>query len=80
MENTVRREGNENPTDQSADRSDGCIIRLCLDTIPYDTYTSRKGIREDYWFGSINTANENGLRGHEGLKITQHHSFSQREY
>jgi hypothetical protein len=68
MENNVGQEGNENPTVQSAGRSDGCILRLCLDTIPYNMNTFKKGIREDSWFGNIKTANENGLRAQLKIK------------
>jgi hypothetical protein len=59
----------------------GCTLRLLLDTIPQDMKTSKHGVRGDAWFGSIKTANEIGLRGHEAvLQIKQYHSLFPKEF
>jgi hypothetical protein len=59
----------------------GCTLRLLLDTIPGDMNSMRHGVRGDAWFGSIRTANEVGLRGHEGVfQIKQYHSLFPKEY
>jgi hypothetical protein len=40
-------------------------IRLLLGTIPQDMEGIKHGVRGNAWFGSIWTANEVSLRGHE---------------
>ncbi len=56
----------------------GCMLRLLLDTIPEDI-SLKQGIRADAWFGSVKTANEIGLRGHEAvLQINSTIVYSQR--
>ena len=59
----------------------GCTLRLLLGTIPHDAGPSKHGIRADAWFGSIKTANEVGLRGHDAvLQIKQYHSLFPKEF
>jgi len=59
----------------------GCTLRLLLGTIPKDADPYKHGIRADAWFGSIKTANEIGLRGHDAvLQIKQYHSLFPKEF
>jgi hypothetical protein len=59
----------------------GCTLRLLLDTIPQDLKNSKHGVRGDAWFGSIRTANEIGLRGHDAvLQVKQYHSLFPKEF
>ena len=59
----------------------GCTIRLLLNTIPPDQQGSKHGIRGDAWFGSVNTANEVGIRGHNGVfQVKQYHSLFPKEF
>ena len=59
----------------------GCTLRLLLGTIPKDIDPYKHGIRADAWFGSIKTANEIGLRGHDAvLQIKQYHSLFPKEF
>jgi hypothetical protein len=59
----------------------GCTFRLLLGTIPEDTNPYKHGIRADAWFGSIKTANEIGLKGHDAvLQIKQYHSLFPEEF
>jgi hypothetical protein len=54
----------------------GCTIRLLLNSIPQDEQDLKHGIRGDAWFGSVNTANEVGIRGHEGVfQVKQYHNL-----
>jgi hypothetical protein len=56
-------------------------LRLLLDTIPGDMKSMRHGVRGDAWFGSIQTANQIGLRGYEcALQIKQYHSLFPKDY
>ncbi len=58
-----------------------CTLRLFLGTIPKDADPYKHGIRADAWFGSIKTANEIGLRGHDAvLQIKQYHSLFPKEF
>jgi hypothetical protein len=59
----------------------GCTLRLLLGTIPEDANPYKHGIRADAWFGSIITANEIGLKGHNAvLQIKQYHSLFPKEF
>jgi hypothetical protein len=59
----------------------GCTLRLLPGTIPKDADPYKHGIRADAWFGSIKTANEIGLRGHDAvLQIKQYHSLFPKEF
>jgi len=42
----------------------GCTLRLLLNTIPLQEQHKHR-VRGDAWFGSVNTANQVGLCGHE---------------
>ena len=59
----------------------GCTLRLLLDTIPQEERQTKHGIRGDAWFGSIKTANEIGIRGHEAvLQVKQYHSLFPKDF
>jgi hypothetical protein len=45
----------------------GCTLGLLEDSIAEDEHTYAHGIRGDAWFGSVRTASELGIRGHEGV-------------
>ncbi len=58
----------------------GCTLRGLLGVIaPQDE--RKHGIRADAWFGSVKTANEVGLRGHEAVfQVKQNHSLFPKDY
>jgi len=58
----------------------GCTLRLLLNTIlPPEQQGTKHGIRADAWFGSVRTATEVGLHGHNGVfQIKQYASLYQR--
>jgi len=59
----------------------GCTLRLLLNTIPEEERGIKYGIRGDAWFGSVNTANEIALRGHEGVfQVKQYHALFPKDY
>jgi hypothetical protein len=59
----------------------GCTLRLLLNTIPEEDRGTKYGIRGDAWFGSVNTANEVGLRGHEGVfQVKQYHTLFPKDF
>ncbi len=59
----------------------GCTLRLLLNTIPPQSATIKHGVRGDAWFGSVRTANEVGLRGHEGVfQVKQYHSCFPKDF
>jgi hypothetical protein len=59
----------------------GCTLRLLLNTIPPNVAGVKHGIRGDAWFGSVRTANEVALRGHEAVfQIKQYHSNFPKEF
>jgi hypothetical protein len=65
---------------QQVGATGGCTLRLLLNSIP-DGVTTKHGIRGDSWFGSVKTASEVGLRGHEAvLQIKQYNSLYPKEY
>jgi hypothetical protein len=45
----------------------GCTLHLLEDSIAEDEHTYAHVIRGDDWFGSVRTASELGIRGHEGV-------------
>jgi hypothetical protein len=59
----------------------GCTLRLLLNAIPPQMAGVKHGIRGDAWFGSVRTANEVALRGHEAVfQIKQYHAGFPKEY
>jgi hypothetical protein len=60
----------------------GCTLQLLLNTIPQQQQIgSCHGIRGDAWFSSVKTANEVGLRGHEGVfQVKQYHSLFPKDF
>jgi hypothetical protein len=59
----------------------GCTLRLLLNTIPEEDQGIKHGITGDAWFGSVNTANEVGLRGHEGVfQVKQYHALFPKDF
>jgi hypothetical protein len=59
----------------------GCTLRLLLNSIPVDQQGAKHGVRGDAWFGSVNTANEVIIRGHEGVfQVKQFHTLFPKEY
>jgi hypothetical protein len=59
----------------------GCTLRLLLGCVPQEMSGIKHGVRGDAWFGSVRTANEVALRGHDGVfQMNQHHSFFPKEY
>ncbi len=46
----------------------GCTLRLLINAIPPPMAGVKHSIREDEWFGSVRTANEVALRGHEAVE------------
>jgi hypothetical protein len=59
----------------------GCTTRLLLNSIPQEEQRAKHGIRGDAWFGSVNTANEVGIRGHEGVfQVKQYHNLFPKEF
>jgi hypothetical protein len=59
----------------------GCTIRLLLNSIPQEEQGAKHGIWGDAWFGSVNTANEVGIRGHEGVfQVKQYHALFPKEF
>ncbi len=66
---------------QQVGATTGCTLRLLLGTIPQGMEGVRHGVRGDAWFGSVRTANEVALRGHEGVfQIKQYHSLFPKQY
>jgi|LakMenEpi03Aug12_release.lakeMendotaPanAssembly.Ray.scaffolds.fasta_scaffold205777_1 hypothetical protein len=58
----------------------GCTVRALLGTIPPEA-TGRFGIRADAWFGSVRTANEIGIRGHEGVfQVKTYHASYPKDF
>jgi hypothetical protein len=58
----------------------GCTLRLLLNSIPNEV-SKKHGIRGDSWFGSVKTANEVGLRGHEAvLQIKQYNALFPKDF
>jgi hypothetical protein len=45
----------------------GCTLRLLLNSITQDEQELKHCIQGDAWFGSVRTANEVGIHGHEGF-------------
>lgn len=59
----------------------GCTLRLLLGCVPQEMSGIKHGVRGDAWFGSVRTANEVALRGHDGVfQIKQYHSLFPKEY
>jgi len=59
----------------------GCTLRLLLNAIPPQMAGVKHGIRGDAWFGSVRTANEVALHGHEAVfQIKQYHAGFPKEY
>ncbi len=59
----------------------GCTLRLLLNSIPEEKRGERHGIRGDAWFGSVRTANEVALRGHDAVfQIKQYHASFPKDY
>jgi hypothetical protein len=59
----------------------GCTLRLLPNTIPQEKEGVRHGIRGDAWFGSVRTASEVALRGHNGIfQIKQYHASFLKDY
>jgi len=55
----------------------GCTLRLLLNTIPPQSAS----VEHDAWFGSVRTANEVGLRGHEGIfQVKQYHACFPKDF
>jgi hypothetical protein len=53
----------------------GCTIGLLLESVPQGEQ-DKYGIRGDMWFGSVKTANEVVIRGHEGdFQLKQYHNL-----
>ncbi len=54
----------------------GCTLTLLLNTLPPEQQGKKHGIHADAWFGSVRTATEVGLHGHEGVfQIKQYASL-----
>jgi hypothetical protein len=52
-----------------------------LNSIPVERQGEKHGIRGDAWFGSVNTANEVGIRGHEGVfQVKQYHNLFPKDF
>jgi hypothetical protein len=59
----------------------GCTNRLLLNSIPVEHQGEKHGIRRDAWFGSVNTANEVGILGHEGVfQVKQYHNLFPKDF
>jgi hypothetical protein len=59
----------------------GCTLQLLLNSIPVDQQEAKHRVRGDAWFGSVNTANKVGIRGHEGVfQVKQFHTLFPKEY
>jgi len=59
----------------------GCTLSLLLNTIHQEKEGAQHGIRGDAWFGSVRTANEVALRGHDGIfQIKQYHASFPKDY
>ena len=59
----------------------GCTLRLLPNTTPQEKEGVRHGIRGDAWFGSVRTASEVALRGHNGIfQIKQYHASFPKDY
>ena len=59
-----------------------CTLRLLSNSIPQEQQIATNyGIRGDAWFGSVKTANEVALRGHEEVfQIKQYHSLFPKDF
>jgi len=54
----------------------GCTLRLLLNSITQDEQELKHCIQDDAWFGSVCTANEVGVHGHEGgFQVKQYASL-----
>jgi hypothetical protein len=60
----------------------GCTLQLLLNSIPQEQQiASSYGIQGNAWFGSVKTANEVALRGHEGVfQIKQYHNLFPKDF
>ncbi len=59
----------------------GCTLRILLNSIAEEDKGLTHCLQGDAWFGSIHTANEIGLRGHEGIfQVKQYHSLFPKEF
>jgi hypothetical protein len=59
----------------------GCTLRLLLNSILEEKKSEQHGIRGDAWFGSVRTANEVALRGHDAVfQIKQYHASFPKDY
>jgi hypothetical protein len=59
----------------------GCTVQLLLNTILDHEKENKHGICGDAWFGSVNTANEFGICGHEGVfQVKQYHNLFPKEF
>ncbi len=58
-----------------------CTLRTLLGMIPPQVNQEKHGIRGAAWFGSVKSANEVGLRGHEGVfQVKQNHALFPKEF
>jgi hypothetical protein len=59
----------------------GCTLWVLLNTIPQEKEGGKHGIRGDAWFGSVRTANEVALRGHDCVfQIKQYHASFPKDF
>jgi hypothetical protein len=59
----------------------GCTVRFLLNSIPVECQGEKHGIRGDFWFGTVNTANEMGIQGHEGVfQVKQYHNLFPKDF
>ncbi len=65
----------------SVSATTGCTLRTLLGTIQPQVSPEKHGIRGDARFGSVKTANEVGLQGHEGVfQVKQNHAMYPKEF
>jgi hypothetical protein len=59
----------------------GCTLRLLLNTIPLEEQGTKHRVRGDARFGSVRSANEVGICGHECVfQVKQYHSLFPKEF
>ncbi len=82
MEIQCRKEGMKNAQFNSeVGATSDCTLRILLNTIAEEDKGLKHCIQGDAWFGSIRTAKEVGLCGHEGIfQAKQYHSLFPKEF
>jgi hypothetical protein len=82
MEIQCGKDGMKNAQFNAAvDSTTGCTLRLLLNSITQEEQGLKHCSQGDAWFGSVRTANEVGIRGHEVFfQVKQYSSLFPKEF